>query len=109
MALTFLVIARLVLVVDQRSADAWNLVGADRRPDAAAADRDAAIDGTRRHSMAERDNKVRIVVVRAQTTRAEVDNLMSSRAELGDQFFLQAEPAVIGGDADAHGVISCVN
>ena len=47
------------MIVDQRSADAWNLVGADRRPDAAAADRDAAIDCTRCHSMAERDNKVR--------------------------------------------------
>jgi hypothetical protein len=33
---------------------------------------------------------------------------MARRAELSDQLLLQAEPAVIGGDADAHFGPSCV-
>ena len=75
------------MIVDQRSADAWNLVGADRRPDAAAADRDAAIDRTRRHSMAERDNKIRIVVAWFKLRRAEIDQVMAGLAQQFDWLF----------------------
>src|SRR5882757_4985489 len=52
------------MIVDQRGADAGNLVGTDRRPYAAAANCHPAIDLPRRHSPTERNNKVRIVVVR---------------------------------------------
>jgi hypothetical protein len=34
---------------------------------------------------------------------------MARRAKLRDQLFLQAEPAVIRGNADAHIVISCID
>src|SRR5258705_8022732 len=61
------------MIVDQRSADAWNLIGADRRPDAAAADRDAAIDLSRRYRLADRDHKIRIVVVGVRAVRAEIN------------------------------------
>jgi hypothetical protein len=90
------------MIVDQRSADAGNLVGTDRRTYPAAANCHGTIDLPRRHSLTERDNKVRVVVVQVQAVRAEIDNLMARRAELSDQLLLQAEPAVIGGDADAH-------
>jgi hypothetical protein len=90
------------MIVDQRRADAGNLVGADRRTYAAAADCHTTIDLPRRHSLTERHNKVRIVIVQVQAMRAEIDDFMARRAELSDQFLFQAEPAVIGGDADAH-------
>src|SRR6266436_4505124 len=70
------------MIVDQRGADAGNLVGTDRRTYAAAANCHAAIDPPCRHSLTERDNKVRIVVVGVQAVRAEIDNLMARRAEL---------------------------
>ena len=64
------------MIVNQRSTDARNLVGTYRCPDAAAADSDATFDFPRRYSVAERDDKVWIVVVRAEPIRTEIDNLM---------------------------------
>src|SRR5215470_11836286 len=94
------------MIVDQRSTDARDLVGTHRCPDTAAADRYAAFDLPCRDGVAEWGYKVRIVVVRAQTVRTEIDDLMASRTKLRDQFLLQAEPAVIGGNTDAHFVVS---
>ena len=97
------------MIVDQRGANARNLVGTHRRPHAAAADCHATFDLPRRYSPAERGDKVRIVVIRRLAVRAEIDNLMAGRTELGDKSLLQAEPAVISGNADAHVMISCIN
>jgi hypothetical protein len=96
------------MIVDQRGANARNLVCTHRRSHAAATYCHAAFDLPRRHSPAERGNKVRKIVVRAQDIRAEIDNLMAGRTELRDQFLFQAEPAVISSDADAHVVVSCL-
>src|SRR6266404_7134050 len=85
------------VLMDQRRADTRNLVGTDRRPYAAAADCDAAIDRPPRHPLTERDDKIWIVIVQVWGVRAEIDDLMAGRAKQGDQFHLQAEPAVIGG------------
>ncbi len=54
------------VVVDERRADARDLVGADRRADTAAADRHAALDLSRNHGLGERHDEVGIVVVRIQ-------------------------------------------
>jgi len=35
--------------------------------------------------------------------RPEIDHLVPRRVQPGGQFLLQCEPAVIGGDANAHG------
>src|SRR5215510_5923296 len=61
------------MIVDQRGANARNLVGTHRRSHAAATYGDAAFDLPRRHSPAERCDKVRIVVIRAQAIRAEIN------------------------------------
>ena len=88
--------------MDERGADAGNLVRAHRRADAAAADRDAAIDAARHHRVGEWDYEVGIVVVGIGAVRAKVDHLVSRCAQLSDQRFLQCEPTVIGRYADAH-------
>jgi hypothetical protein len=90
------------MIMDQRGTDAGDLVGADGCADAATADRDAAFDPPCRYSPRERRDKVRIVVVWAQAVCAEINDIMPGLAELRDQLLLQAEPAVIGGNADAH-------
>ena len=74
------------MIVDQRGTDARNLVGTHRCPDAAATDGDATFDLPRRYSMAQRGDKVRIIVVGAEPVRTEIDNLMAGRTELRDQF-----------------------
>jgi len=72
------------MIVDQRSADAGDLVRKHRSSDTAAADRHAAFDLPCRHGVAEWGYKVGIVVVRAQTVRTEIDDLMAGRAKLRD-------------------------
>jgi len=97
------------MIVDQRGANARNLVGTHGCTHAAAANGHVTLHLARRHSLAERGDKVRIVVIRRLAVRAEIDNLMAGRTELGDKSLLQAEPAVISGDADTHVAISCIN
>ena len=69
------------MVMDQPGADPRDLVRADRRADAAAADGHAALQGSRRHRLRERDDEVRIVVVRVHRVGAEIRDVMSRRAE----------------------------
>src|ERR1043166_3547235 len=52
------------VIGDERSADSRNLVDADRDADAAAAERDPALDGAAGHRLSERNREVRIVVAR---------------------------------------------
>ena len=68
-----------------------DLVGADRRADAAAADRHAALDLSRHHRLAERNDEVGIVVVRIQRVRAEVDDLVARGPQTRDRALL-SEP-----------------
>jgi hypothetical protein len=90
------------VIVNQTSANALDLVGANRRPNAAAANGDAAIHFARHDGLSERNNEVGIIVVRSQRVSAEVHDFMARRANPGNQFFLQTKPAVIGGNANAH-------
>src|SRR5262249_18401984 len=87
------------VIVDQRGANAGDLVRADRRASTTAADRDSALDLAGRHGSGERRDEVRIVVVRVEDVRAEIDDLVSGRAQARDQILLQSESTVIGGDS----------
>ena len=51
-----------------------------------ATDGDVTFDLPRRYSIGQRGDKVRIIVVRAEPIRTEIDNLMAGRTELRDQF-----------------------
>jgi hypothetical protein len=64
------------VVVNERRADACDLVGADRRAHAAAADRHAALYLSRDHGTRKRDDEVGIVVVRIERVGAEIHDLV---------------------------------
>src|ERR1700736_5903437 len=93
---------RREVVVDQRGANARNFVSTDRCAHTAAANRYAAIDLARHHGAAERNDNIRIVVVRAQAVSTEIDDLMARRAKPGKQFLLQAKSTVVGRYSHAH-------
>jgi hypothetical protein len=76
------------MVFDQGGPRTGNLVGANRRPHAAAADSYATINLTCHHRLRERDNKIRIIVARIQTMCAEVDHLVTRFFEAHQQIFL---------------------
>ena len=80
------------MVMDQPRPDTRNLVRADRGPHTAAADRHAALHRACRYGLSERDDEVRIVVIRAQLVGAEIDDVVSGGTELRQQVFLQLEP-----------------
>ena len=67
------------MVVDERRADACDLVGADRGANAAAADRHAALYLSRNHGLGERHDEVGIVVLRIQRVCAEIHDLVALR------------------------------
>ena len=77
------------MILDERSAHADDLVGADAGADAAAADCDAALHPRRADRTRERGYKVWIVVVRVEASRAEIDELVSRRPQPGGQLLLQ--------------------
>jgi hypothetical protein len=86
----------------QGGADTRYLVCADRSADPAAADGYAALDFTGHHRACKRDDEVRIIIIGIKAMRPEIDQLMPRFAEAGNQLFLQAKPAMIGCDSDAH-------
>jgi hypothetical protein len=90
------------VVFDQRGTDSRYLIGANRRPDAAAADGHPALDLSRRHSPGQGDDEVRIIVARIQGMGSEIDDLMPRRAKMSNQFFLQAKPTMVRSNSDAH-------
>src|SRR5262245_5580534 len=94
------------VVVDQRRADAGNLVGTDGSADPAAADGDPTLHRAVRHRAGEGDDEVGVVVVRVQTASAEVHDVVPEPAKAAEQILLQVESAVIGGDANAHARLS---
>src|SRR5262245_475524 len=101
-------LSRGKVVMNQSGTDARNLVGADRGPDAAAANGDSALHGARRNRLGERDDEVRIVVVRAHLVRSEIDDIVSDGAETRGQVLLQLESPVIGRDSHVHDVVSAI-
>src|SRR5262249_22551115 len=97
------------MVMDQSGAHPRDLVRTDRGPHAAAADGDTALERCRRHRLGERDDEIRVVVVRAQRVSAKIDDVVSCRAKPRHEIFLQRKPAVIGRDAYPHRVISAMS
>src|SRR5262245_49387959 len=73
------------MIVDETGANAFHLVGAYRRANAAAADRDAAIYIARDDRLGERHDVVGIVVVGIQVAGTEINHFMARRANTGDQ------------------------
>jgi hypothetical protein len=80
------------MVMDQPGTDARNLVRADRGPDTAATDGHTTLDRPCRDRLGERDDEVRIVVVRVELVRAEIDDVVSGRTEPRDQLLFQLKP-----------------
>src|SRR6185503_11155946 len=96
---------RREVVMHEPSANAWYLVCADRRADAAATDCNPTLHGPCRHSTSERDDEVGIIVPWVQAIRPEIDNLMSGPTEMSNQFFLQSKPTMIRGNSHAHVIL----
>jgi hypothetical protein len=93
---------RREVIVDQPGADAGYFVGTDGSAHAAPADCHATLDLPRGNGSSERDDEVGIVIVRGETMRPEIDNLMTCRTELRKQFLLQTKSAVIRRDSHEH-------
>lgn len=87
------------VIVHERGTDASDLVGTDRRANAAAAHRDTALDLSPGDGPRERDDEVRIVVGGIQMIRAEIHDVVSCRAETSDEFFFQTKATMISGDS----------
>jgi hypothetical protein len=90
------------VVVDQTGTNAHNLVGTDGRTNAAATDRHAALYFAGGNSFRERDDEIGIVVGGVKAVSAEVHDFMAGCAKPANEFFLQAETAVIGGNSNPH-------
>ena len=78
------------VVVNQPGADAWDLVGANRRAHAAAADRDTMFYLPPGDGSGERNDEIRIIVERNQVMGTEIDDLILSRTELGSSSSLRS-------------------
>jgi hypothetical protein len=72
------------------------LVGADRGPDTASTDRNAALHLSGHDRMGKRNNVVGIVIVMAKLMGPKVYNLMSGSLELRYQLFLEFESPMVG-------------
>src|SRR5262245_4249364 len=101
-------LSRGKVVMNQSGTSARNFVGADRSPDAAAANGDSAFHGARRNRLGERDDEVRIVVVGTQLVRSEIDDIVSRGAQTRGQVLLQLESSVVGRDSHVHDVVSAI-
>src|ERR1700730_3312015 len=69
------------VVVHQRRAYSRYLVRTDRSSHAASADGNAARDCPGGNGLSERDDKIRIIVVRVKATGSEIDHFMPCRTE----------------------------
>src|ERR1700752_1663089 len=90
------------VIVDQRGADALNLVGAHLRSHAADADRQSTLHLQGSYAPRERYYIIGIVVALAQAMSAEIDDLMPRCAKLRNQVLLQTKSTVIGANSNAH-------
>src|SRR5262249_60781440 len=86
------------MIVDQRSPDTCDLVGAHRRANTAAADRHATFNPPGRDGLSEGYYKIGVVVREVQSIRAEINHIVLSIAEMQYQVLLQTETTVIGCD-----------
>ena len=70
------------MIFDQGRANARDLVGADRCPDAAAADGHAAHYLSLGHRTGQRDDEIRIIILRVQREGPKIGDFMSRGAKL---------------------------
>src|SRR6266850_3796974 len=90
------------MVMNQAGANALDLVGTDCRADTAATNRQPAIDLPRHHRLRERNDEVRIIVIRRQGVGSEIHDLVAGRAELRKQLLFQTKATMIRRDSYAH-------
>src|SRR5262245_61803638 len=91
------------MVFDERGANAPDLVGADRRADSAAADRDAALDLLGCDGSGQWNDEIGIVVSLVERMRAEIDHFVPRRSKLCQDCFLKAKTTVIRCQSHTHG------
>src|SRR5262245_3935972 len=90
------------VIVHQRGANPFHLIGADGCTYPTAADRHAPFHFARDNCVSERDDKVWIVVHVIEDVCAEVGNLVASSTQLRNQLFLKSESTVVSGDSHSH-------
>ncbi|MPN25166.1 hypothetical protein SDC9_172573 [bioreactor metagenome] len=81
-------------------ADAVETVGADRHPDAGAADQNAAIGSAGRNQTPDLNREIGIVIGRIEHMRAGIDHLIALALQRVAQLVLEFETAVVGTDGD---------
>jgi len=91
------------VIMDQAGSDTLRLVRADRGPYPTAADCNTTLNLTGHNRPCKGSDIVGIIVVRGELMGSEIDHFMAGSLELGNEFFLEFESAVIGGKSYAHG------
>ena len=86
--------------MNQAGPHARHLISDDTGTDATAADGHSAIHIPTSDCTGQRHNKIRIIVIRIRSAVAEIDYLMTGRAQPSDELFLQFKSAVVGGDTN---------
>ena len=90
------------MIVNRTGARSRNLVGADRRADAAAANGHAPVNLPGGHSLRQWNDIVGVVVVGPQVMGTEISHVVSGFAEMVRDFMLQIKASVIPCDTDVH-------
>jgi len=93
-------LARGKRLVDQARANAGHLVGGDRGAHSAAANGYASIHLAARDSTCQRNDKIRIVIVRLRPEVSEIDHIMTGLAQHAGQMLLQFKTAMVSGNSD---------
>ena len=94
-------LVRRKVFVNQAGPDPGHFVCADRSPDTASADSNAAFHRPGGNRAGQRHDEIRIVIVLFRAAVAKVNHFMTGFAQLPSQIFFQFVTAVIGGDTDA--------
>src|SRR5262249_48398401 len=90
------------MIVDERGANARNLVGADRRADAAAANGDASLDLPCRNGPCKWNDKIRVIASLIDRRAPKINYFIPGGAKLREDGFLKGKTAMIGCKANTH-------
>ncbi len=90
------------VIMNQTGTNTSYFVRTNRSTDSAPADCHAPVHIPSRDPLTQRYHIVRIIVIRVQAVSAKIDDLMSRRADPGDQLFLQGKSTVICCNAYSH-------
>jgi hypothetical protein len=86
--------------MDQARAGARHLIGGHTRPNAAAAHGHAPVHFAARDGASQRNNEIRVVILRLRTEISEIGHVMTGLAQSPDKMLLQLKAAVVRGDSD---------